>query len=335
MIINWNKYNQDLVTRGRIDLNISKGLIINNRHTTRGREYKEDFITSILMLRQILRLQLRQTQGFITSLVSLMNIKDTNIPHYSTISRSYKKVDIKVENYYDKTLLKFRDITTIVDSTGITIIRKGEWLSYKEEIENENKNSHKTSIYKKSKSKFIKLHLMIDKDTGIVLSNSITESYGENTSDTSQYPVLIDKAELYHNQINNVLADKAYDSESNYKVTNTIGSIFTCPVKDNVKNIDNYCNNRQFNKRYKDIDYKYWSEKTGYNYRCLIESYNSSYKRIYGSRCRSKKFENIKKEIELNIYLYNQIRLREIDEFSTKYDLKIPSKEKQEYVMVG
>jgi hypothetical protein len=162
MIFSWHIYNQHLINRGNFNLLIEDN-ILKSRSNNRGREYNKDLITSILMIRSIFNLQLRQTEGFFNGIKESIRL-DVDIPDYSTISRGYKKVNIKQENYYNRTLLTYRDITTIVDSTGITVSRKGEWLSYKDECntnkKNKSKNNNKDiSVYKQSsKSKFIKLH---------------------------------------------------------------------------------------------------------------------------------------------------------------------------------
>jgi len=164
----------------------------------------------------MLNLPLRQTEGYIRYLASIMKI-DIDVPDYSTLSRWYKKIEIKQYNYYKNTVFEHGNIVGIVDATGFTISHKGEYLSSKSYFDD--KGDKKPSTYRDSKAKFVKYHAYIDQNTGLCMSHTITEASGENTHDTTQYQALLDKAAVYHDQIVKNKADKAYDSESNYRAT--------------------------------------------------------------------------------------------------------------------
>ena len=211
----------------------------------------------------------------------------------------------------------------IVDATGFTISHKGEYLSSKSYFDNS--GDKKPSTYRDSKAKFVKYHAYIDQNTGLCMSHTITGASGENTHDTTQYQALLDKAAVYHSQIVENKADKAYDSESNYKATEAIGAAFICPIRANVKNVDPDNFQRQLVKLARDNDdIESWSKSNGYSYGGLIESFFSRYKRMFTSRVRSRKMVNIRQELALKTNILNRITMRELSILKAFRHLRTP-----------
>jgi hypothetical protein len=314
-IDSWKKYNNDLRNRGNFNFIIDPDIFLKSRSTGRGKPYNIDFISAILIIRTILNLPYRQLEGHMHYLASLMKIK-IDIPHYSTFSKRYKDIEIKQCNEYKNTIFEYKDIVGVVDATGFTISHKGEYLSSKSypknNDDNEN-NNKKPNKYRDSKAKFVKYHAYIDQDSGLCMSHIVTEASGENTHDTTQYKPLLDKGAPYHSQIVRNTADKAYDSEANYKATEAMGAKLICPIKSNVKNVDIDNFQRQIVKIYRDNnDMNFWSKSHGYNFRGLIEAFFSRFKRMFTSRVKSRKMINIKQELALKTYIINKITMREI-----------------------
>ena len=93
------------------------------RTVSRGgqRRYSNLAIRTALTLRVVFGLPLRQTEGFLNSLLSLMS-RDLKAPDHTTLSRRNQMVVVPP-------LTRAHDgpIDLIVDSTGLKILGRGEW----------------------------------------------------------------------------------------------------------------------------------------------------------------------------------------------------------------
>lgn len=88
---NWREYNESLVNRGRITFWITEEVIKSWREQEktgkRGkpRTLSDGAIETALTLREVFHLPLRQTEGFLTSILKKMAV-DIKAPDYSTLS---------------------------------------------------------------------------------------------------------------------------------------------------------------------------------------------------------------------------------------------------------
>ena len=90
-VINWAEYNESLRQRGDLTIWVSEeaqSVWSAPRRTSRGgqRRYSDLAIETCLMLRTAYHLGLRQTQGLMGSIGTLMGL-DIRVPDYSTLSR--------------------------------------------------------------------------------------------------------------------------------------------------------------------------------------------------------------------------------------------------------
>ena len=106
-------------------------------------------------------LPLRQTEGFLDSLLSLMS-RDLKVPDHTTLSRRNQIVVVVP-------LTRAHDgpIDLIVDSTGLKILGRGEWNAHK----------HKTS---KKRRDWRKLHIGVDAE-GFMVAAELTASSRDET----------------------------------------------------------------------------------------------------------------------------------------------------------
>lgn len=90
---------------------------------SRGRpqEYSDFAIETALLIRQVFRLPLRQTEGFMNSLAKLMKV-DIRIPYFSSISK--RSIELP-RHLLDKTMEP--GSLVIEDSTGLKVYGKDEW----------------------------------------------------------------------------------------------------------------------------------------------------------------------------------------------------------------
>ena len=130
---------------------------------------------------------LRQTEGFVRSLVKLMGV-DICVPDFSTFSRRGSGLDLPLKSCSDKASL----IHLVVDSTGLKIFGEGEWLQ----------NKHKTKAKRKS---WRKLHLGLDLVTGEIVCSELTP---DGVGDPTALPELLDQID---GDVSRFMADGAYD----------------------------------------------------------------------------------------------------------------------------
>ena len=147
-IRNWREYERGLRSRGDVTIWLSEDAIaawIPPKNGLRGgqRRYSNLAIRTALTLRVVFGLPLRQTEGFLDSLLSLMS-RDLKAPDHTTLSRRNQIVVVPP-------LARAHDgpIDLIVDSTGLKILGRGEWNAHK----------HKTS---KKRRDWRKLHIGVD-----------------------------------------------------------------------------------------------------------------------------------------------------------------------------
>ena len=129
-IRNWREYERGLRSRGDVTIWLSEDAIaawIPPKNGLRGgqRRYSNLAIRTALTLRVVFGLPLRQTEGFLDSLLSLMS-RDLKAPDHTTLSRRNQIVVVPP-------LTRAHDgpIDLIVDSTGLKSLGRGEWNAHK------------------------------------------------------------------------------------------------------------------------------------------------------------------------------------------------------------
>ena len=189
---NWAVYTESLRQRGDVTVWLSsqvEALWRAERRKTRGGQptYSDLAITVCLTLGVVYKPPLRQTEGFVRSLVKLMGV-DICVADFSTFSRRGSGLDLPLKSRSDKA----GPIHLVVDSTGLKIFGEGEWLQSK----------HKTRAKRKS---WRKLHLGLDLATSeIVCSDLTTEDVGDPTA----LPELLDQID---GEVTRFIGDGAYD----------------------------------------------------------------------------------------------------------------------------
>lgn len=137
---NWSTYNDSLRSRGSITVWLSEEAI--SKWYEQDREYDgtgspkryTDFaIITCHEIRQVYRLPLRQTQGFINSLFQIMRL-DLECPDFSTLSKRLGALNINTPRY-KKTDKPMDGVHAIaIDSTGLKRFGRGEWHNEKYEL---------------------------------------------------------------------------------------------------------------------------------------------------------------------------------------------------------
>jgi len=151
-VTNWSEYNEALRQRGDVTVWFNEELLTKWHAPSpmrRGGQpvYSDLAIDICLTLRVVFRLPLRQTQGFVRSLLKLLEI-DVPVPDFSTLSR--RGGSLKVQ---PSARPKTGPITLIVDSTGLKVSGEAGWMEAKHGE-------------RKSRKTWRKLNIGLDPDSG-------------------------------------------------------------------------------------------------------------------------------------------------------------------------
>lgn len=302
---NWKAYNQALVKRGEIVFMLTEDITEKwiespaSRKPGGQKRYSDFAIEVCLQVRCLLRLPLRQTQGFVNGLFSRMDVA-LPAPHYSELSVRASKLNLEIKRFSKKEKTEKPDgICVIVDSTGMKIYGEGEWSGEK----------HNT----KTRKTWRKLHIAIDEE-GNILASTLTKN---NVDDGSEVPNLMEQID---ENVSVFMGDGAYDTtpvheflEGKYPGIR----IVTPPRKDAVFSSTANINPTQRDRHLKTILEKgriHWQNESGYGQRNLVENSMYQIKTIYGGKLKSRNIENQKTESKIvlnNINLMTSLGMPE------------------------
>jgi len=196
---NWREYNQALVDRGKIMFWITDEAIRawQEQHQTgkRGkpRVYSNIAIETALLVQQVFHLTLRQTEGFVGSILKKMNTRRT-APDYSTLSIRCRILRAKVR----VRPIRKEPLHIVVDSTGAKVYGEGEW-----KVRKHGWSKHRT---------WKKLHIGVDEASGDILLSEVT---GNDATDSEILEPLLHQLPSSC-AIEQVSADGAYDKRMCY-----------------------------------------------------------------------------------------------------------------------
>ena len=127
---NWPEYDRGLVRRSDIRVWLSEDAISGWRaacRTTPGgqRRFSNLAIETTLMLGAVLRLPLRQTEGYVRSLMEVMKL-DLAVPDHTTLARRRRTVDVQHRRWPRR-----GPVDIVIDSTGLKFFGAGEWARAK------------------------------------------------------------------------------------------------------------------------------------------------------------------------------------------------------------
>ncbi len=167
--------------------------------------------------------------------------------------------------------------------------------------------SDKWNIKKKG---YLKIHVAVNIKTKEILALEVTD---EKVHDGKMMKKLVNQVLdiSYKNKvkIKSVLADGAYDSNTNFRYLEE--KRITPGIKVRKNSIVSSRNNKLRNKevRLQTKDLLKWKKKRKYGYRWMSkETSFSSIKRIFGEYTSATRFQNMVKEMMIKVSLYNLFR---------------------------
>ena len=281
----WKGYNDALVRRGEILLSMgfvagwSRELVAMNDGKEGARfRYPESFIKLLAVIHAYL-LPFRQLEGFTKALTN--HVDGLKTPDYTSIwwRVSRMKVDL------DPSIKPDEDVTIALDSSGIKVSNRGEWIRQKWKV----------------RRGFIKIHLAVDIKTKQIISMEVTK---EDVPDGRMLRPLVEKASSKA-EVTKVIGDGAFDSRENFRFLTERGIEPIIKVRKNSSTKAMGCMPRKLAviEQLKDPDQ--WKKKQGYGLRWMAESAISSLKRTFGEQISSIKWTNIVKELLFKASIYN------------------------------
>jgi hypothetical protein len=211
----WSAYNQSLVRRGEILL----GFDVINNWDTELKEMNKDKIgepfhypdTFLLLLgyaKAYFHLPYRQTEGIAQGHAKG---KVPSIPHYTTINRRINKLDIKIkDNKSSNKEFEYDYLIIAIDSTGIKVTNRGQWIRDKWGI----------------RKGYLKIHVAVDIKSKKILSMKVTD---EHIHDSKMLPELIQSIIKSNSATaSKLFADGAYDSNETFRYLSDNGILPYC-----------------------------------------------------------------------------------------------------------
>jgi IS5 family transposase len=239
--------------------------------------YPDTFVLLLGYMRVYFHLPFRQTKGVVTAHAGR---KVPSIPDYSTINRRVNKLDIKMNERIGN------DIIIVLDSTGIKVTNRGEWLPHKRNV----------------RKGYLKIHVAVDIEKKKIVSLDVTS---EEVYDGSRLKELVDNA-LENNTLERVIADGAYDSNENFQYLSNKNIEAAIKVRKNSsydRTVGCIPRKRIVLNQLK--NFERWKTRVKYGSRWIAETVFSSVKRTFGEYVTAKRVPNMVKEMILKASLYN------------------------------
>ena len=212
--LNWPEYNRALKRRGSLTIWFDPDMAWAAKPTgKRGRQpvYSDAAVQTCLTMKVRFGMALRQTTGFVESLLRLIDL-DWDVPDFSTLSRRQKTLAVNLSHRTSQGPLHL-----LIDSTGIKVEGEGEWNARKH-------GGAKRRVWRK-------VHLGIDEQTLEIRAVEVTSS---DVGDAPMLPELLSQIPP-DQQIASVTADGAYDTRKCHDAIAERGAHAVIPPRKNAK----------------------------------------------------------------------------------------------------
>jgi hypothetical protein len=300
---NWKQYNEALVKRGSITFWLDEEFLSKwysaKKESSRGRpeKYSDIAIQCGLMLKGLLGLTLRSTEGFLKSLMQLMHL-ELAIPNYTSLCKRQKTLNVELLVRQKRPNEK---LNIVIDTTGLKIYGEGEWRV----------RTHG----KTQRRRWRKVHLAINSVTQEIEACCLTD---QKIQDCEGLPLLLNKIKM---PLNKVIADGAYDRFSCYEEAEKRKCQGIFPPQHNASTSKKRPENRKKGSKeavlkrdtaieeVEQLGRKEWKVKIGYHKRSLAETGMFRLKTLLGDRLSARRIENQRTELNIRCYLINKMTL--------------------------
>jgi IS5 family transposase len=217
-----------------------------------------------LTRRLVFRLPLRQTEGFLRSVLSAMRI-DLDAPDHTTLSRWGPQLDLALGRMPAQ-----RALHLVVDSTGLSVVGQGEWAAVK----------HGRS----GRRGWKKLHLGVDR-SGVIRAQAITDAAIDDATIGSGL------VEHVADTVASVTADAAYDTIAFYSAAGARGASGVIPPATTASVSRRRPRSSRRDRtitRVRELGRRQWKKASGYQQQARVENAFFRYTSIFGGALRAR-----------------------------------------------
>jgi len=261
--------------------------------TTRGGQprYSSPAILTTLTLRAVFRLAYRQAEGLLGSVIGLLGLA-LPVPDHTTLSRRAATLDVPRPGHADAGAGN-EPMHLLVDSTGLKLCGKGEWLLEK----------HGTA----TRRSWRMLHLGVDAETGRIVASTLTP---KDVDDASQAGPLLDQVA---GPVASFTGDGAYDQDRVYASVaerHPEAAVVVPPRASAVPSDTAESAPTQRDSHLQHITEHgrmAWQNASGYNRRAQVEATMSRWKQVIGDELRAHTDERRATEVAVAVHALNRM----------------------------
>ena len=284
---NWPAYNKALKRRGSLTIWFDPAMTWEATPTgKRGRQpaYGDAAIQTCLTMKVLFGMALRQTTGFVESLLQLIGL-DWAVPDFSTLSRRQKTLKVNIPYRGSDGPLHL-----LIDSTGIKIEGEGEWNARKH-------GGAKRRVWRK-------IHIGIDEKTLEIRAAEFTTS---DVGDAPMLPELLDQIPP-EQEIGSVTADGAFDTRKCHDAIAARGATAIIPPRKNARfwkpDTAGAIARNEILRTSKCVGGTIWRRWSGYHRRSRVETKMHCVK-LLGQRLAARDFDRQVAEFQVRVAILN------------------------------
>jgi len=295
-VTNWPAYDASLRQRGSLTIWFTDEAIAAwaaKARTTRGGQpwYSPLAILTALTLRAVFRLAYRQAEGLIGSIVSLLGLS-LGVPDHTTLSRRAATLDVPRPGNAGMDVGS-EPMHLLVDSTGLKLCGKGEWLLEK----------HGTATRRSWRA----LHLGVDAGTGRIVAATLTS---KDVDDASQAGPLLDQVT---GPVASFTGDGGYDQDRVYASVAERHPEAAVVVPPRATAVPSKMAETAPTQRDGHLQHiaergrMAWQNASGYNKRAQVEATMNRWKQVIGDKLRAHTDERRATEVAVAVHALNRM----------------------------
>jgi len=295
-VTNWPAYDASLRQRGNLTVWFTDEAIAAwaaEPRTTRGGQpwYSPLAILTALTIRAVFRLAYRQAEGLLGSIVGLLGLS-LRVPDHTTLSRRAATLEVPQPGNTDAGAGS-EPMHLLVDSTGLKLCGKGEWLLEK----------HGTA----TRRSWRMLHLGVDAGTGRIVASTLTR---KDVDDASQAGPLLDQVA---GAVASFTGDGAYDQDRVYASVAERHPEAAVVVPPRASAVPSDTAETAPTQRDGHLQHiaehgrMAWQNASGYNRRARVEATMSRWKQVIGDELRAHTDERRATEVAVAVHALNRM----------------------------
>ncbi len=222
--------------------------------------------------------------------------KVPSIPDYTTINRRVNRLDIKIENDNKNKECEDEYIVIAIDSTGIKVTNRGQWMRRDKCTARNNKNKG-----------YLKIHIAVNIKSKKILS-MMKVTADEHVHDSKALPELVVEDIIKSDSMTSIgklFADGSYDGNDIFRCLADNGILPCIKVRKNARvgwKKGHILRNLSIISQKKDLQ-KWKDSIVSYGHRWIVETWFSSIKRMFGEYVYSVRLKNMIQEMMLKASL--------------------------------